>query len=587
MAEVRVKIGADVQELQQGVQKAERELQDLAKTAANTAGSTDRLGRSVSATVSDFGGAARASSGARVALTDLNRVISDAPFGLIAIQNNVDQLAGSFGNLVRESGGVKGALRAIAQSFAGPAGILTLISLAGSAAIVFGDQIAAAFNKAGAEAEKARKAIEDAFDEVAQFSSISGVSFDQTTTEAALPGARARLETEEATTGEIQKQIAEIDRQIARVNQLGAAQSAIDAARGENLTTQRNRLLEQLRAQELNVVAAQAALDGLEQKSAAYKAQEQTQKILLDLGGTLADQSEERKKQLEGQTDEARSQASAIRDAAKEQERLNKLRAQAFAAVQAPSPIGSRKAPQALPNVPSVPDRVFDESAASAAADFAFALEDIQELLDAGMIDSLDAANSQLGLMRERLAELATQGLAGSKVFNELAKEYEILREKVQAFNDAVFATNALADLAVDGVEAVANVKLGFEDAASAVDSMKRAVQGLISELARAALKAAILAGISKGIGLAVGGPALGFGTLFRGFLGIGNAGPSLAASVSAAPASVAPLAGLSVQAQRVQVEPFTTTIRGGDLVLGFQQARQQTARTLGNIPLK
>lgn len=60
---------------------------------------------------------------ASYALTNLSRVASDAPFGFIAIQNNLDPLLSSFGQLQKETGSVGGALKALGSSLAGPAGI--------------------------------------------------------------------------------------------------------------------------------------------------------------------------------------------------------------------------------------------------------------------------------------------------------------------------------------------------------------------------------------------------------------------------------------------------------------------------------
>lgn len=63
------------------------------------------------------------SAQAGTALTNLTRIASDAPFGFIAIQNNLDPLIQSFGSLSKATGGAGGALKALGASLAGPAGI--------------------------------------------------------------------------------------------------------------------------------------------------------------------------------------------------------------------------------------------------------------------------------------------------------------------------------------------------------------------------------------------------------------------------------------------------------------------------------
>lgn len=73
------------------------------------------------------GGIANAGS----AIQNLGRVASDAPFGFIAIQNNLDPLFDSFRRLSTASGGLGGALKALVSGLSGGAGIglaFTLIS---------------------------------------------------------------------------------------------------------------------------------------------------------------------------------------------------------------------------------------------------------------------------------------------------------------------------------------------------------------------------------------------------------------------------------------------------------------------------
>lgn len=79
---------------------------------------------------------APSSAKAGLALSNLGRVASDAPFGFIAIQNNIEPLLQSFQSLSRESGGVGGALKALGTSLIGPTGLLLGFSLVSSAVTV-------------------------------------------------------------------------------------------------------------------------------------------------------------------------------------------------------------------------------------------------------------------------------------------------------------------------------------------------------------------------------------------------------------------------------------------------------------------
>ena len=86
-------------------------------------GNTDGLQKSTSKATDALNNVKKASSSAQYALTNLSRVASDAPFGFIAIQNNLEPLIGSFGALQKETGSAGGALKDLASSLAGPAGI--------------------------------------------------------------------------------------------------------------------------------------------------------------------------------------------------------------------------------------------------------------------------------------------------------------------------------------------------------------------------------------------------------------------------------------------------------------------------------
>ncbi|MEM9666737.1 MAG: hypothetical protein AAF970_17530, partial [Bacteroidota bacterium] len=104
----------------------------------------------------------RSSGSARGAIIGLNNVVRDSPFDWVAIAGNVDQVVDSFGNLVRQTGSVRGALSGIAAAL-GPGAVLAIgISTISSLAIAFGDEIAAAFGKA----EKSAKDLEGALDGV-------------------------------------------------------------------------------------------------------------------------------------------------------------------------------------------------------------------------------------------------------------------------------------------------------------------------------------------------------------------------------------------------------------------------------------
>ena len=113
--QLQINIGADTRNLEQGLQRATTVVENFDKSVKQTTASSGR---------------------ATLALTNLGRVASDAPFGFIAIANNIEPLIQSFQSVRKESGSVGGALKALAGSLAGPGGLLLGFTLVSSAITV-------------------------------------------------------------------------------------------------------------------------------------------------------------------------------------------------------------------------------------------------------------------------------------------------------------------------------------------------------------------------------------------------------------------------------------------------------------------
>lgn len=92
---LQIQIGADVSGIDQAIDQATKSINKIKPAAANGAAS----------------------------LTALGQVARDAPFGFIAIQNNLPILFDSFGALTKQAGGVGGALKALGSTLAGPTGV--------------------------------------------------------------------------------------------------------------------------------------------------------------------------------------------------------------------------------------------------------------------------------------------------------------------------------------------------------------------------------------------------------------------------------------------------------------------------------
>jgi DNA repair exonuclease SbcCD ATPase subunit len=107
----------------------------------------------------DTGKIAIGSNKAGQALNDLSRIAQDAPYGFIGISNNLNPMLESFQRLKTESGSTSAALKAMATSLMGPAGIGLAIGVVSSLLVVFGDKL---FKSSEASKEATQKAKEHA-----------------------------------------------------------------------------------------------------------------------------------------------------------------------------------------------------------------------------------------------------------------------------------------------------------------------------------------------------------------------------------------------------------------------------------------
>ena len=113
--QLSINIGADTKDLSAALRQARKEIDDFEKKVGLVAPTSAKAG---------------------LALSNLGRVASDAPFGFIAIQNNIEPLLQSFQSLSKESGGTGSALKALGKSLFGPTGLLLGFSLVSSAITV-------------------------------------------------------------------------------------------------------------------------------------------------------------------------------------------------------------------------------------------------------------------------------------------------------------------------------------------------------------------------------------------------------------------------------------------------------------------
>lgn len=144
--ELKVVVSADTSQLTAGVNKAAQSLATLRQSSAQ----------------------------AGTAVGNMSRVVQDAPFGFIAISNNLQPLFDDFTRLRGETGSVGGALKALGGSLIGPAGIGFAFAAVTSLITIFTMNMGKAKNEMS-EAEKEAKKFQDGLDGAKASATATGI----------------------------------------------------------------------------------------------------------------------------------------------------------------------------------------------------------------------------------------------------------------------------------------------------------------------------------------------------------------------------------------------------------------------------
>jgi len=147
MPNFEIRATADVGQATAGLGKLQAELGKTAATAAKSDAAISKAANGIGKTLPS--GANQATN----ALTNLGRVVQDAPFGFIGIANNINPLIESFQRLKVETGSTKGALASLASGLIGGGGLGLAVSVVTSLLTVY----AMNTRSAGDESEKAAK----------------------------------------------------------------------------------------------------------------------------------------------------------------------------------------------------------------------------------------------------------------------------------------------------------------------------------------------------------------------------------------------------------------------------------------------
>jgi myosin heavy subunit len=114
----------------EAIERIEKEITSLNNRKGEAVAKTKSLSKAMEGTSSSAGAA-----GATV--TEFGRTIGDAPFGLMGMANNLQQLSQQFVDLQTKSGGTNNAIKSILQTMAGPAGFVVAINIVTSALVAY------------------------------------------------------------------------------------------------------------------------------------------------------------------------------------------------------------------------------------------------------------------------------------------------------------------------------------------------------------------------------------------------------------------------------------------------------------------
>ena len=124
-------------EVQVNTKTGQVNINNLTKGFVDSRKALASLNKEVSDMNVKLGSTSSAAGIAGAATAELGRTISDMPYGITAVTNNVSQLGSMFSLLVADTGSVKGAFNEIIKTISGPAGFLIAFQVAVALVEVF------------------------------------------------------------------------------------------------------------------------------------------------------------------------------------------------------------------------------------------------------------------------------------------------------------------------------------------------------------------------------------------------------------------------------------------------------------------
>jgi hypothetical protein len=576
---LRIKIGADVTELQTSLDKADKDLKafgftidkiggkkfpslfDLT-TTKNTRKVVDEIekikpgvdvvipsvvtlkreleavGRvRVDKPIKDIGVALQSTAGgsnrAAFALQNLGRVAQDAPFGFIGIQNNIEPLIQSFQALKRESGSTGGALKALAGGLLGGGGLLLGFSLVTSAITVavqkYGSLSKAlqALTSSGKDWFKAqqetlaiqKEATEASGRDVAKLKFLSAIISDNTQATEARKGALGKLREEY---GPYLKNVT--DEAFLNGKAASEIERTTQALLNKALALASENKLAEVAGKQLD--AQLKLVDVLTKLGSAEDELRKARERSINEGPKGIAAVDTRVSALENQVDSFKGQAEDLigvsGDLRKGFDRILEAStnfSRAAGNIFKGKPI---KVPKVeIPKTDKITAKVDTLSLEVATVEFSKGQPALEAALEKLRKETIANTNPTQGIpLKLTIPQAAFDAL---RKFGEDAN-WKLIQEKSQSIITQF--DKFLTPVINTAFEALGNGANIFK---SIGQSLKALVVQIGIAIARAAILAAILSASGLGAAVGVGGSTVkGFGAIFRGFLGGGAAGPNI-----------------------------------------------------------
>lgn len=152
--------GGEAEKLIDKIQRVKTEADKVGTTTGfkAIASEADQAGRHVDQLNKKMGEGAKQNT---LVLQNLGRVISDMPYGVMGVANNIEQLASSWGTATAAAGGTRAAISGIIGAMSGPAGLLMVgIPVVTSLAVAFGDDLVKAVSSGSESVEQLKQKLE-------------------------------------------------------------------------------------------------------------------------------------------------------------------------------------------------------------------------------------------------------------------------------------------------------------------------------------------------------------------------------------------------------------------------------------------